>query len=146
MIHTTAAKLGCRLGPSQALLGAAALHLRAFAGGAGSSGSDSSDDSSELAAGAPQAPAYYDAAEAGAPLAVHQLIGDPRTGVADDTTTAPLGAPMVEFMWENESNHTEWYRYSLAGKDQLPHMHMDARLSDHSKNLMYLLRAKHPDM
>jgi hypothetical protein len=73
-----------------------------------------------------------------------QLIGDPRTGVADDTTTAPFGEDIhTEWIWESQTTGVDWFRYSLAGP-ALPFMYMDARLSDHSKNLMYLLRAKDP--
>jgi hypothetical protein len=74
-----------------------------------------------------------------------QLIGDPRTGVADDTTTAPFGEDMyAEWVWSSQATGVDWYRYSLASTQQLPHMYMDSRLSDHSKNLMYLLRCKDP--
>lgn len=47
-------------------------------------------------------------------------------------------------MWHQSSNEVSWFRYAVAGKQLLPAMHMDARLSDHSKNHMYLLRAKDP--
>lgn len=88
-----------------------------------------------------------------------QLIGDPRTGVADDTTTAPFTNDLqVEHLWSSgtggklwgkrvgqpEDSVIDWFRYSAAG-NHLPHMYMDARLSDHSRNLMYLLRCKDPD-
>lgn len=73
-----------------------------------------------------------------------QLIGDPRTGVADDTTTAPFGDDIsVEHVWRSDTKGIDWFRYSLAG-DHLPFMYMDARLSDHSKNMMYMLRCKDP--
>ncbi len=81
-----------------------------------------------------------------APRRALELVGDPRTGIADDTTTAPLGAPTAEFVHQNTSNLVSWYRYAVAGKDVLPFMHMDPRLSEHSKNMMYLLRAARPDM
>lgn len=77
------------------------------------------------------------------------MIGDPRTGVADDTTTAPFSNDIkVEHLIEvpprrEGQDSTHWFRYSMAGA-ALPHMYMDSRLSDHSKNLMYLLRAKDP--
>ena len=86
----------------------------------------------------------YDAAVEGRPVRVHQLIGDPRTGIADDTTQPLHGDLSVEWIWHQDVNSVDWYRYSLAGRDQLPNMHMDSRLSDHSKNLMYLLRCKDP--
>ena len=94
--------------------------------------------------GGPDSLQAYDAAEAGRPVRVHQLIGDPRTGVADDTTQPLNGEMSIEWIWTQNSTDTNWYRYALAGRDQLPNMHMDARLSDHSKNLMYLLRCKDP--
>jgi hypothetical protein len=73
-----------------------------------------------------------------------QLIGDPRTGVADDTTTAPFNNDIqVEHVFASDVNGIDWFRYSMAG-EQLPYMHMDARLSDHSKNMMYMLRCKDP--
>ena len=79
----------------------------------------------------------------GAPRRYFQLIGDPRTGVADDTTQDIFGDIQVEHVWHQESNQVNWFRYSRTAEGQ-PHMYMDARLSDHSKNLMYLLRAKDP--
>jgi hypothetical protein len=105
--------------------------------------SDSKDE--DLAAHGVYVSSGFDAAEEGAPLAVHQLIGDPRTGVADDTTTTPWGADVsMEWVWSSPESGVDWFRYSMAGPDQLPHMYMDSRLSDHSKNLMYLLRCKDP--
>ncbi|WIA08767.1 hypothetical protein OEZ85_008190 [Tetradesmus obliquus] len=105
--------------------------------------SDSSDE--DLPVPAELYLSGFDAAEEGAPVAVHQLIGDPRTGVADDTTTSPWGADVsMEWVWSHPASGVDWFRYSMAGPDQLPHMYMDARLSDHSKNLMYLLRCKDP--
>eukprot|EP00877_Chromochloris_zofingiensis_P009545 jgi/Chrzof1/4844/Cz15g01100.t1 len=89
-------------------------------------------------------PAPFDAAASSALPRVHQLIGDPRTGIADDTTTAPFGNVQVEWVWRQESNQVNWFRYTNVG-DYFPHMYMDSRLSDHSKNLMYMLRAKDPD-
>jgi hypothetical protein len=106
--------------------------------------SDSSNDE-DLAPHGVYVSSGFDAAEEGAPVAVHQLIGDPRTGIADDTTTSPWGADVsMQWVWSSASNGVDWFRYSLAGPDQLPHMYMDSRLSDHSKNLMYLLRCKDP--
>lgn len=88
----------------------------------------------------------FDAAAASAPYSVHQLIGDPRTGIADDTTTAPWGDDIgVEWVWSDPDRGVEWYRYSQASPSVLPYMYMDSRLSDHSKNLMYMLRCKDPD-
>lgn len=117
---------------------------RAFAADA-----DAIDDAAGGAGAPPPAAAprgeVFDAAAAGAPLRVHQLIGDPRTGVADDTTTAPWGPDVsVEWVWSSPATGVDWYRYSKAGPDQLPFMYMDARLSDHSKNELYLLRCKDP--
>ena len=80
----------------------------------------------------------------GAPRRYFQLIGDPRTGVADDTTQDIFGDIQVQHVWHQESNQVNWFRYSRAAEGQ-PHSYMDARLSDHSKNLMYLLRAKDPE-
>jgi hypothetical protein len=74
-----------------------------------------------------------------------QPAGDPRTGIADDTTTTPWGDDVtVEWIWSSDATGVDWYRYSMAGPDQLPFMYMDSRLSDHSKNLMYMLRCKDP--
>ncbi len=77
------------------------------------------------------------------PPRVHQLIGDPRTGVADDTTTNPFGSVEVEQIWTQDQQELTWYRYTY-GAEHMPNMHRDSRLSDHSKNLMYVLRAKDP--
>jgi hypothetical protein len=69
--------------------------------------------------------------------------GDPRTGVADDTTQ-PLGSGVcVQPVYLNEETNVQWYRYTLDG-DKLNQCHRDGRLSDHAKNLMYILRAKAP--
>jgi hypothetical protein len=114
---------------------AAALHARLFA----SSGPEpGANDGSKAPEGA------YDAAEAGLPVRLHQLIGDPRTGVADDTTQPLYGDLSIEWIWHQNTTGVNWYRYALAGRDQLPNMHMDVRLSDHSRNLIYLLRCKDP--
>lgn len=87
----------------------------------------------------------FDAATASAPAVVHELVGDPRTGIADDSTTAPWGPEVsIEWVWSSPDTGVDWYRYSMAGSAQLPHMYMDVRLSDHSRNLMYLLRCKDP--
>lgn len=45
---------------------------------------------------------------------------------------------------KREGEVIDWFRYSRAG-DHLPHMYMDARLSDHSRNMMYMLRCKDPN-
>lgn len=55
----------------------------------------------------------YDAATMGQPVKVHQLIGDPRTGVADDTTTNPWGdmtAEQVRVMGQGTvgHGHVQW--------------------------------------
>jgi hypothetical protein len=92
----------------------------------------------------PLQPEGFSIAAAGAPYPVHRLIGDPRTGVADDTTEPLFGEPSVELVWEQQSNGARWWRHSIAGRE-LPYMYLDSRLSDHSKNLLYLLRAKDPD-
>ena len=92
---------------------------------------------------ADQKQAGVDVLAEGAPRRYFQLIGDPRTGVADDTTQDIFGDIQVEHVWHQESNQVNWFRYSRTA-EATPHMYMDARLSDHSKNLMYLLRAKDP--
>jgi hypothetical protein len=115
---------------------AAALHARLFASSAAESGAKEVKDGSEP---------VYDAAAAGMPVRLHQLVGDPRTGVADDTTQQLHGDLSIEWIWQQNATGVSWYRYALAGRDQLPNMHMDVRLSDHSKNLMYLLRCKDPE-
>lgn len=46
-------------------------------------------------------------------------------------------------MFEDATDGTNWFRYSMAG-NHLPYMYMDSRLSDHSKNMMYMLRCKDP--
>ncbi|KAI8464465.1 MAG: hypothetical protein J3K34DRAFT_491425 [Monoraphidium minutum] len=93
--------------------------LSASAAGNGANGSDGDEEPIELG---------FDAARQGLPVRVHQLIGDPRTGVADDTTQPLHGDLAAEWIWHQQTNETYWYRYSLAGPDQLPHMHVDARL------------------
>jgi hypothetical protein len=116
-------------------LPAAALQARLFAAEAGAK-----DEK-----GGQKAEPIHDAARASQPVRLHQLIGDPRTGVADDTTQALHGDLSLQWIWHQTSTDVSWYRYAIAGPDQLPYMHMDSRLSDHSKNLMYLLRCKDPE-
>lgn len=88
-------------------------------------------------------PLELDLAARNAPTKTLQLIGDPRTGVADDTTQ-PLGSGVsVQPIYLNEATNVQWYRYTMNG-ERLNQCHRDGRLSDHSKNLMYILRAKDP--
>lgn len=84
-----------------------------------------------------------DVALGNVPRKVLQLIGDPRTGVADDTTTAPFGDMSVDMIWHQPSNEVMWFKYAWAGS-MVKDSHRDGRLSEQSKNLMYLLRAKDP--
>jgi hypothetical protein len=97
----------------------------------------------------PSSSAAFDAARASAAPRVHALIGDPRTGVADDTTSrSPAAAASndisVELIWNQENpGGVEWYRYTPFSRQQ-PHMRRDSRLSDHSRNLLYLLRCADP--
>lgn len=121
----------------QTVCGAVSAHSRLFA-----TETESENDALEISDGNESVP--FNAAVASAPFQVHQLIGDPRTGVADDTTTAPWGDDVsVEWVYSDPEQGVDWYRYSEAGP-MLPHMYMDSRLSDHSKNLMYMLRCKDP--
>nr|8A22_Yc Chain Yc, mS109 [Polytomella magna]8APN_Yc Chain Yc, mS109 [Polytomella magna]8APO_Yc Chain Yc, mS109 [Polytomella magna] len=78
-----------------------------------------------------------------APQKVFQLIGDPRSGVADDVTHNPFGEITVEMVWHQLKNEVYWYRYEFAGQTT-EQSHRDSRLSDYTKNLIYLLRAKNP--
>lgn len=123
---------------AQSACGALPAHSREFAASADDQTNqvvDTTQDESQA----------FDAAAASSPYSVHQLIGDPRTGIADDTTTAPWGEDVaVEWVWSDPNKGVEWYRYSQAGPSILPFMYMDSRLSDHSKNLMYMLRCKDP--
>lgn len=105
--------------------------------------SGSARDDNDAAAEGP--PRDYDAAAASAPPRELRLIGDPRSGVADDTTQPLHGDLSIEWLWHQETVDVSWYRYALAGRDVLPHMHRDVRLSDHARNLMYLLRCKDPE-
>lgn len=127
---------GLRGGEPLLAPGVALVAARRFASGGPQGGGQGANEG--------EAPALYDAAEQGRPVRTHALVGDPRTGVADDTTQPLHGDLSVEWIWHQQTTETSWYRYALAGRDQLPNMHMDARLSDHSKNLLYLLRCKDP--
>eukprot|EP00878_Enallax_costatus_P042319 GHUV01049594.1.p1 GENE.GHUV01049594.1~~GHUV01049594.1.p1 ORF type:complete len:144 (-),score=29.23 GHUV01049594.1:208-639(-) len=121
----------------QSVCGAFPAHSRLFA-------TDTEDETDELTTVDDNESVPFDAAVASAPPMVHQLIGDPRTGIADDTTTAPWGDDVsVEWVYSDPEQGVDWYRYSEAGP-MLQYMYMDSRLSDHSKNLMYMLRCKDP--
>ncbi len=50
-----------------------------------------------------------DLALANAPKQVFELIGDPRSGVADDTTYNPFGGVTVEMVHHQPSNEVYWY-------------------------------------
>lgn len=80
---------------------------------------------------------------ANAPRKVFQLIGDPRTGIADDTSTNPFGEITCEMLWHQVTNEVYWYRYEFAG-NLMKEGHRDTRLTDYTKNLIYILRAKDP--
>lgn len=79
-----------------------------------------------------------------APVKILELIGDPRTGVADDVTTDSLGSVTCDLVHHQDSNEVYWYKYEFAA-EQLQQTHRDGRLSEYAKNLMYILRAKDPD-
>lgn len=87
--------------------------------------------------------AVPDLAKENAPTQVLELIGDPRSGVADDVTHNPFGGVTVDMVHYQPSNEVYWYKYEFAG-GQTKGAHRDGRLSEYSKNLMYLLRAKDP--
>ncbi len=79
-----------------------------------------------------------------APRQVFELIGDPRSGLADDVTRpAPFGEMTVDMAHHQLSNEVYWYKYEFAG-NVMQETHRDCRLSEYSKNLMYILRAKNP--
>ncbi|KAG1656822.1 hypothetical protein FOA52_008456 [Chlamydomonas sp. UWO 241] len=78
-----------------------------------------------------------------APRKVFELIGDPRSGVADDVRANAFGEITVDMLHHQLSNEVYWYKYEFAG-NALAETHRDARLSEHTKNLMYILRAKDP--
>jgi hypothetical protein len=77
------------------------------------------------------------------PSKVFHLIGDPRTGVADDTTRKPFGETTVDLLHEQFRSQVSWYKYEFAG-NELAESHRDGRLSDYARNLLYVLRAKDP--
>lgn len=87
--------------------------------------------------------ADVDLAMENAPAQVLELIGDPRSGVADDVTRNSFGSVTVDMVHHQASNEVYWYKYEFAGEASRE-AHRDARLSEYSKNLMYLLRAKDP--
>lgn len=86
--------------------------------------------------------AGVDLALQNAPSKYLQLIGDPRTGIADDTLRNPFGELQSELIWLQESNLTQWYKYRYTTDRK--EGHRDGRLSEYSKNLLYILRAKDP--
>ncbi len=79
-----------------------------------------------------------------APQRVFELIGDPRSGVADDVTSNAFGEITVDMVHHQLSNEVYWYKYEFAG-NAMRETHRDARLSEHAKNTMYILRAKDPN-
>lgn len=85
----------------------------------------------------------WDLAATNTPQRALQLIGDPRSGVVDDTTQNPFGEVTVDMVHHQLSNEVYWFKYEFAG-GQLRGSHRDSRLSDYTKNLMYLMRAKDP--
>lgn len=84
-----------------------------------------------------------DLAMANAPKRVLALIGDPRTGVADDTSNNPFGDVTVDMIHHSLTNEVYWFKYEFSGQS-VSATHRNGRLSDYSKNLMYLLRASDP--
>ncbi|KXZ45193.1 hypothetical protein GPECTOR_57g483 [Gonium pectorale] len=88
-------------------------------------------------------PERWDLVAENAPRRVFELIGDPRSGIADDTTTSPFGEVTVDMIHHQQSNEVYWFKYEFAG-GMARCGHRDARLSDYSRNLMYLMRAKDP--
>jgi hypothetical protein len=86
-------------------------------------------------------PSVGDLALENAPTQVLELIGDPRSGVADDVSSNPFGGVTVDMVHHQPSNEVYWYKYQFS---QHREGHRDARLSEASKNLMYLLRARDP--
>lgn len=132
------ARRGRSLTWAPSVCGASPAHSRRFA-------SQDNGQTDALAEAEQPTEQPFDAAAYSAPYSVHQLIGDPRTGIADDTTTAPWGDDLsVEWVWSDPDRNQDWYRYSTPGP-VLPYMYMDSRLSDHSKNLLYMLRCKDPE-
>ncbi|GIL73658.1 hypothetical protein Vretimale_5458 [Volvox reticuliferus] len=90
-----------------------------------------------------QQPGRWDLATQSAPQRVLQLIGDPRSGIADDTTINPFGEVTVDMVHYQPSNEVYWFKYEFASS-QTRGSHRDARLSDYTRNLIYLMRAKDP--
>ncbi|EFJ42573.1 hypothetical protein VOLCADRAFT_107208 [Volvox carteri f. nagariensis] len=88
-------------------------------------------------------PERWDLLSQNAPQRVLQLIGDPRSGIADDTITNPFGEVTVDMVHYQPSNEVYWFKYEFAGA-QMHGSHRDARLSDYTRNLMYIMRAKDP--
>ena len=78
-----------------------------------------------------------------APQQVFELIGDPRSGLADNVTSNAFGEITVDMVHHQLSNEVFWYKYEFAG-NMLRETRRDARLSEHAKNLIYILRAKDP--
>lgn len=86
-----------------------------------------------------------DLAMLNAPRRVFHLIGDPRTGLADDVTSGSMGEITVDMVHHQLSNEVYWYRYEFDGNSAAAaESHRDSRLSEHAKNLLYILRAKDP--
>ncbi|PNW81652.1 hypothetical protein CHLRE_06g254600v5 [Chlamydomonas reinhardtii] len=86
-----------------------------------------------------------DVAASNAPQRLLQLVGDPRSGVADDTSSPAFGEVTVELLHHQPSNEVYWYKYAFAGGQPGGRGgHRDGRLSDYSRNLAYVLRAKDP--
>lgn len=87
--------------------------------------------------------AVPDLAQANAPTQMLELIGDPRSGVVDDVTRNSFGGLTVDMVHHQPSNEVYWFKYEMSG-GLVKGGHRDGRLSEYSKNLMYLLRAKDP--
>ncbi|KAG2429292.1 hypothetical protein HXX76_011060 [Chlamydomonas incerta] len=86
-----------------------------------------------------------DVAASNAPQRLLQLVGDPRSGVADDTAASAFGEVTVELLHHQPSNEVYWYKYAFAGGQPGGRGgHRDGRLSDYSRNLAYIMRAKDP--
>lgn len=81
---------------------------------------------------------------ANAPKKVFELIGDPRSGVADDVRSNAFGEITVDMLHHQLSNEVYWYKYEFSG-NAMVESHRNARLSEHAKNTMYVLRAKDPE-
>ena len=86
-----------------------------------------------------------DLAMRNAPKRVFHLIGDPRSGLADDVTSGTMGEITVDMVHHQLSNEVFWYKYEFDGNSAAAQdSHRDARLSEHAKNLLYIMRAKDP--